>query len=154
LDANRLVATGLAGKIAFKISCRSDEVRRETMACLVGGGLTDVYMGVESGDEQGLANMNKMLKPHHQILRDLRLSFDFGFMLLEPYSMLQNVRNTIASLDRFVGDGWTVSSFCRTLPYAGTPLKRLLEAEGRLLGTPFEPDYMFLDRNWTSIRLA
>jgi hypothetical protein len=38
-----------------------------------------------------------------------------------------------------------MAGFCRTLPYAGTPLKRQLEAEGRLLGTPFEPDYAFLD---------
>ena len=94
--------------------------------------------------------MNKMLKLHHHIeagnnLRDLGVSFDFGFMLLEPYSTIAIVRNNIAFLDRFVGDGWTVAGFCRTLPYAGTPLKRQLEAEGRLLGTPFEPDYNFLD---------
>jgi hypothetical protein len=38
-----------------------------------------------------------------------------------------------------------VANFCRTLPYAGTPLKRQLEAEGRLKGTAFEPDYDFLD---------
>jgi anaerobic magnesium-protoporphyrin IX monomethyl ester cyclase len=31
------------------------------------------------------------------------------------------------------------------LPYAGTPLKVQLEGEGRLKGTPFEPDYDFLD---------
>jgi hypothetical protein len=31
------------------------------------------------------------------------------------------------------------------LPYAGTPIKRRLESESRLLGTPFEPDYKFLD---------
>jgi hypothetical protein len=31
------------------------------------------------------------------------------------------------------------------LPYAGTPLKTRLEREGRLRGTPFEPDYRFLD---------
>jgi anaerobic magnesium-protoporphyrin IX monomethyl ester cyclase len=66
-------------------------------------------------------------------------------MLLEPYSTITTVRNNIAFLDRFVGDGWTVAGFCRTLPYTGTPLKHQLEAEGRLLGTAFEPDYNFLD---------
>ena len=35
--------------------------------------------------------------------------------------------------------------FCRMLPCTGTPIKRRLEAEGRLLGTQFEPDYRFLD---------
>lgn len=148
--ADGVIAAGLAGRIAFKISCRSDEVRHETMARLVEAGLTHVYMGVENGDEQGLVNLNKMLKPHQhieagKILRDLNVSFDFGFMLLEPYSTITTVRNNIAFLDRFVGDGWTVAGFCRTLPYAGTPLKRQLEAEGRLLGNAFEPDYNFLD---------
>ena len=148
--ADGIIAAGMAHRIAFKISCRSDEVRHETMAHLVSAGLTHVYMGVENGDEQGLKNMNKMLKPNHHIeagnvLRDLGVSFDFGFMLLEPYSTIAIVRNNIAFLDRFVGDGWTVAGFCRTLPYAGTPLKRQLEAEGRMIGTPFEPDYNFLD---------
>lgn len=148
--ASGIKAAGLVGRIAFKISCRSDEVRYETMAHLVEAGLTHVYMGVENGDEQGLINMNKMLKPHHHleagnILRDLGVSFDFGFMLLEPYSTIAIVRNNIGFLERFAGDGWTVAGFCRTLPYAGTPLKRQLEAEGQLLGTAFEPDYNFLD---------
>jgi hypothetical protein len=120
------------------------------MARLAEAGLTHVYMGVENGDDQGLANMKKMMKASAHleagdILRSLDMSFDFGFMLLEPYSTIEIVRNNIAFLDRYVGDGWTVAGFCRTLPYAGTPLKRQLEAEGRMLGTPFEPDYNFLD---------
>ena len=63
------------------------------MARLVEAGLTHVYMGVENGDEQGLIHLNKMLKPHHhieagEILRALGVSFDFGFMLLEPWSTI------------------------------------------------------------------
>ncbi len=148
--ADGIIAAGLKGRIAFKISCRSDEVHRDTMARLVEAGLTHVYMGVENGDDQGLANMSKRMKASAhfasgEILRSLDLSFDFGFMLLEPYSTIEIVRNNIAFLDSYVGDGWTVAGFCRTLPYAGTPLKAQLEAEGRMLGTPFEPDYTFLD---------
>ena len=148
--ASGILAAGLKGRIAFKISCRSDEVHYDTMARLAEVGLTHVYMGVENGDDQGLANMNKRMKASvhieaGEILRSLDLSFDFGFMLLEPYSTIEIVRNNIAFLDRYVGDGWTVAGFCRTLPYAGTPLKTQLETEGRMLGTPFEPDYNFLD---------
>jgi len=75
----------------------------------------------------------------------VNLSFDFGFMLLEPYSTIESTLANIEFLDAFVGDGWSAANFCRTLPYAGTPLKAQLEAEGRLKGTPFEPDYDFLD---------
>jgi len=148
--ADRIAASAYSGEIAFKISCRSDEVHEEIMERLVAGGLTHVYLGVESGDEEGLLHMNKRMKPEAhvragRILRKFGLSFDFGFMMLEPYSTLAGVRRNVDFLEEFVGDGWTVAAFCRMLPYAGTPVKRKLEAEGRLLGTLFDPDYKFLD---------
>jgi hypothetical protein len=107
-------------------------------------------MGVESGDEQSLLNMSKRLKPSTHLeagrtLKKLGLSFDFGFMLVEPYSTIEMIRNNVSFLEEFIGDGWSVAPFCRMLPYAGTPIKRRLEAEGRLAGTAFEPDYSFLD---------
>lgn len=148
--ADGLIEKGLQGKAVFKISCRSDEIREDCMKRLIAGGLTHVYMGVENGDPQGLINMSKRIKPEQhleagKVLKRLGLSFDFGFMLLDPYSTFQMVRNNIDFLETFVGDGWAIASFCRMLPYAGTPLKSKLEEEKRLLGTPFEPDYKFLD---------
>ena len=79
------------------------------------------------------------------MFRKLNMSFDFGYMVLEPYSTFESVRSGIDFLDEFVGDGWTVATFCRTLPYAGTPIADKLRAEGRLLGSQFDPDYNFLD---------
>jgi len=148
--ADLVAAAGFGGKMAFKISCRSDEISEDIMVRLMAGGLTHVYMGVESGDEEGLINMSKRMKPEAhlnagRILKKLGLSFDFGFMMVEPYSNFRGIRQNIAFLEEFIGDGWTVAPFCRMLPYAGTPIRRKLEAEGRLLGTPFEPDYQFLD---------
>jgi anaerobic magnesium-protoporphyrin IX monomethyl ester cyclase len=152
IELARAVAdTEMRGRVSMKISCRSDEVHEQTMRELRDlGGLTHVYLGVESGDDDALAHLNKQLRPEAhlraaRVLRDLGLSFDFGFMLLEPYSDFANVRGNIDFLEEFVGDGATVATFCRTLPYAGTPLKQQLIADGRLLGTPFEPDYRFLD---------
>jgi len=148
--ADGLRDSGLAGKVAFKISCRSDEIDEALCRRLMDGGLTHIYMGVESGDPEGLVHMSKRIRVDQhlragEILKRLGLSFDFGFMMLEPYCTLQGVRNNVEFLERFVGDGWSMATFCRTLPYAGTPLKAQLEREGRLLGTPFEPDYRFLD---------
>ena len=148
--ADLIAAAGFSGEMAFKISCRSDEITEDILECLIAGGLTHVYMGVESGDEEGLINMSKRMKPEAhlkagRILKKLGLSFDFGFMMVEPYSTFRSIRQNVDFLEEFIGDGWTVAPFCRMLPYAGTPIKRKLEAEGRLLGTPFEPDYRFLD---------
>jgi anaerobic magnesium-protoporphyrin IX monomethyl ester cyclase len=148
--ADLIAAAGFGGEIAFKISCRSDEIQEDILQRLIAGGLTHVYMGVESGDEEGLINMSKRMKPEAhlragRILKQLGLSFDFGFMMVDPYSTFRSIRQNVDFLETFIGDGWTVAPFCRMLPYAGTPIKRKLEAEGRLLGTQFEPDYKFLD---------
>ena len=91
------------------------------MRRMIAGGITHVYMGVENGDPQGLLNMSKRIKPEQhlragEILKGLGLSFDFGFMLLDPYSTFGMVRNNIDFLEEFVGDGWEVASFCSMLP--------------------------------------
>ncbi|GFE66819.1 B12-binding domain-containing radical SAM protein [Litoreibacter roseus] len=145
-----IVDSDIGGKVAWKMSCRSDELRPDIIARMLNGGLTHVYMGVESGDVQGLKNMKKMMSPQKHIeagnmLRAAGLSFDFGFMLMDPWSDIRMIRSNIAFLDDFVGDGWAVAGFCRMLPYSGTPVERKLKAEGRLTGTGFEPDYRFLD---------
>jgi anaerobic magnesium-protoporphyrin IX monomethyl ester cyclase len=148
--ANECVRRGLHRHLRWKISCRSDEIRAGVLEPLVAAGLTHVYMGVESGDPEQLVRLNKRLTPDvhlraADILRTLGLSFDFGFMLLEPWSTFATVRSNLDFLRRFVGDGAAVVCFCRTLPYAGTPIADRLAAEGRLHHADLEADYRFED---------
>jgi len=145
-----IVRRRLHREMRFKIACRSDEVRPEVLAPLAEAGLCHVYLGVESGDETNLSSLNKLLKPEvhvraGEILRSLDLSFDFGFMLLEPWSTLETARHNSEFVRRFTEDGWAVAGFCRTLPYVGTPIERKLREEGRLEGTALEAEYSFLD---------
>ena len=144
------IRRGLNKELRWKISCRSDEVSRESLEPLVAAGLTHVYMGVESGDREDLKALNKHLEPSvhlraGEILRELGLSFDFGFMILQPWSTIDSVRNNLKFLRDFAGDGATPVSFCRTLPYAGTPLETRLREEERLIALDFNADYKFLD---------
>ncbi len=105
--ADEILRAGLADRIAFKISCRSDEVRTPVIERLISAGLTHVYMGVESGDADGLRHMNKMLKPSQHlaagdVLRALELSFDFGSVVGE----VESSRPTPLSLMReMMADG-------------------------------------------------
>ncbi len=148
--AEECVRRRLDRQLRWKISCRSDEIRPNVLEPLVKAGLTHVYMGVESGDPESLVRLNKHLSPDvhmraADILRSLGLSFDFGFMLLEPWSTFATVRSNLDFLRRFVGDGAAVVSFCRTLPYAGTPIADRLAAEGRLHHADLDADYQFED---------
>lgn len=149
--AREVVERGLHECMRFKLSCRSDEVREETLEPLIEAGLTHVYLGVEAGDPESLKTLNKLITPDVHVhagavLRRLDLTFDFGFMLLEPWSTLSSVRNNLRFLRDFCADGYTVAGFCRTLPYVGTPMEKRMRAEGRLAGPALEADYRFLDQ--------
>jgi radical SAM superfamily enzyme YgiQ (UPF0313 family) len=140
---------GLHETLRFKFSCRSDEVREEVLAPLIQAGLTHVYLGVEAGDPDSLKTLNKHFTPEvhfraGDVLRHLDISFDFGFMLMEPWSTLSPVRNNLTFLREFCSQGYTVAGFCRTRPYVGTPMEQRMRAEGRLTGPALEADYRFL----------
>lgn len=148
--ARESIRRGLQRKLRWKISCRSDEVKPGTLAPPVEAGLSHVYLGVEAGDPDNLVDLNKRLSAEahfaaRQTLEQLELSFDFGFMLLEPWSTLDTVQNNLDFLRRFAGDGAASVSFCRTLPYAGTPIERRLREEARLDKQDWRANYRFLD---------
>ncbi len=148
--AREVIARRLPERMRFKFSCRSDEVREDVLAPLIEAGLSHVYLGVEAGDPESLKTLNKRITPEihvraGEILRRLELSFDFGFMLLEPWSTMTTVRNNLRFLREFCAGGYAVAGFCRTLPYVGTPMEQRMRAEGRLVGPALEADYRFLD---------
>ncbi len=148
--ARELQRRGLSRAMRWKISCRSDEVKESVLAPLVDAGLTHVYLGVEAGSDDDLKRLNKLLRSDvhlraGDVLRNLELSFDFGFMLLNPWSDVASVRANLAFLREFVGDGASAAGFCRMLPYAGTPAAARVAAEGRLIERGFDVDYRFLD---------
>jgi hypothetical protein len=66
-------------------------------------------------------------------------------MLFDPSSTFGSVRETLGFLRQIVGDGTAAATFCRMLPYGGTPIREFLAREGRLRGDLTHPDYDFLD---------
>jgi radical SAM superfamily enzyme YgiQ (UPF0313 family) len=140
---------GLYGNVIWKISCRSDEVESELFARLRDAGLYVVYLGIESGNEAGLRALNKQLRLDDslravRILKDLDLCFTYGFMLFDPSSTFDSVRENTAYLKQITADGGVPAVFCRMLPYAATPIEAQLAREGRLRGSVHNPDYSFL----------
>jgi radical SAM superfamily enzyme YgiQ (UPF0313 family) len=147
---DKLVESGLSKKVIFKLNCRADAVDAELLARMRDAGLYLVYMGLESGDEDGLVTLNKEITVAQnlaavRLLKKLGIRFEYGFMLLDPSSTFRSVRANTAFLREVVGDGCSPATFCKMLPYDGTPIKTALEAAGRLKGDVCTPDYDFLD---------
>lgn len=140
----------LSKDILFKINCRADEVKNEIFSKLMNVGLQFVYLGIESGNQDGLETLNKQLSVESnikavEILKKLKLTYEFGFMLFDPYSTFESIKENILFLKKICGDGSSPITFCKMIPYAETDIERKLMKEGRLIGSIVTPDYNFLD---------
>lgn len=141
---------GLPGRVIWKMNCRADAVDRELFIRMRDAGLYLVYMGLESGSEQGLETLHKQITVEQnlravRILNSIGLMWEYGFMLLDPSSTFKSVRENLNFLRTILADGCLPVTFCRMLPYDGTPIKDELVRTGRLRGDVCNPDYDFLD---------
>jgi anaerobic magnesium-protoporphyrin IX monomethyl ester cyclase len=147
---DELKKADLVGRILFKLNCRADAVEPELFGELRDAGLFIVYMGLESGSEEGLETLNKGLEVQQnldavRLLKEIGLTFEFGFMLFDPSSSFKSIRENLGFLRTICANGAAAAVFCRMLPYDGTPIKTQLALEGRLRGDVVSPDYDFLD---------
>jgi anaerobic magnesium-protoporphyrin IX monomethyl ester cyclase len=146
----RMHDSGLADNSIWKISCRAEYVEPELFAAMREAGLFLVYMGIESGNDTGLEILFKQMTIEQNLdaiatLKRLDITYSYGFMLFDPSSTFESVRQNIGFLRRIAGDGSAPAVFSRMLPYGGTPIRDQLAKEGRLRGDLTHPDYDFLD---------
>ena len=135
----------------WKINCRADAVDEQLFKEMQAAGLYLVYMGLESGDEQGLKTLNKGITVEQNLaavatLKRLGLVFEFGFMLLDPSSSFASIRANLRFLRAITGDGCVAAVFCRMLPCDGTPIKDQLAAEDVSRATCATPTTISLTR--------
>src|SRR4029079_9423434 len=147
---DELHRSGLPEKVIWKMNCRADAVDRELFIRMREAGLYLVYMGLESGSEQGLETLHKQITVAQnlravKILKSIALMWEYGFMLLDPSSTFESIRENINFLRTILNDGCLPVTFCRMLPYDGTPIKDALVQSGRIRGDVCNPDYDFLD---------
>jgi len=121
----------------------------------VEAGLVHVYLGVESGDSQHLEDLGKNTTAERHLeaartLTELGVGFDFGYMLLTPWSTFDTLRSNLAFVEEISSGGLAAAGFCRTLPYAGTSIADRLQTEGRLL-PGCHADYLFNDPRLDSL---
>jgi radical SAM superfamily enzyme YgiQ (UPF0313 family) len=147
---NEFDKSSIAGRVRWKISCRVDDLEASMLEMMIDRGLAAVYLGVESGNEAGLRELNKRTGVAEnlkaiELLKQYRVAMAIGFMLFDPSSTIASVRENIGFLRTVGSDGYFPVNFCKMLPYGGTPIESKLRAEGRLKGSIARPDYGFLD---------
>jgi anaerobic magnesium-protoporphyrin IX monomethyl ester cyclase len=141
---------GLQDRIFFKISCRPNEIDEGSLSLMMAHGLGMVYLGIESGTLRGLELMRKQISPETSLgavktLKKLGMAYEFGFMVFDPGSTFDTVRENLVFLEALCGDGSAAVSLGKMLPLAGTRIEDELRQQKRLRGaSPYE-DYAFTD---------
>lgn len=142
--------TGLSKEVMWKINCRPDEIHPDSLAQMKTHGLFLVYLGIESGTNEGLRQMNKHLTVETSLnaakhLKHLGVEFDYGFMLFDPESDFEKISDNLDFLDKLISDGSSPVTFCKMMPYAGTRVEEQLISQKRLIGEIGAEDYLFHD---------
>jgi anaerobic magnesium-protoporphyrin IX monomethyl ester cyclase len=89
--------------IRFGFECRVNDIDEYSLSRLVMAGLTHIFLGLESGDSASLKRFKKHTtvdenKKAIQLLRDYGIDPTFGFIMFEPNSTLESIRNNFEFL--------------------------------------------------------
>jgi hypothetical protein len=126
---------GLEG-IALVIKCRPNDVDPELVALLRSMGMIRAYVGIETNSGEGIVSLNRRITAEDNrralaVLREQDVYCSFNVLLFDPEATLAGVETNLAFMAEHAD---TPFNFCRAEVYAGTPLKGMLQAQGRLRG--------------------
>jgi anaerobic magnesium-protoporphyrin IX monomethyl ester cyclase len=133
--------------IGLVIKCRPNDVDAELFELLKSMGTIRAYVGIETNSPEGIVSLNRRVSPEDnegalRILNELDIYHSFNVLLFDPETTLEGVQENLDFMERHAR---TPFNFCRAEVYAGTPLKRALEAQGRLEGDYFAWNYRMRD---------
>lgn len=133
-----LLAEGI-DDIGLVIKCRPNDVTPDLFGLLKSMGMVRAYVGIETNSDEGVVSLNRRITSEDNrramgVLRDLDIYCSFNVLIFDPEASLEGVQRNLDFMQEFSDIPF---NFCRTEVYAGTPLKAILERDGRLEG-----DYM------------
>jgi radical SAM superfamily enzyme YgiQ (UPF0313 family) len=140
----------LVGKIAWKMSCRINDIDKEILSEFKSAGLIGIYLDIESGNNTNLQMFNKRYSTDDfykavDILDQIGLAYELSLMLLNPNSTIETLKDDLKFIKRLSTSESAVIHFSKMIPYTGTPLFNQLLAEDRITGTFSSPDYHYTD---------
>lgn len=148
-------------RIPFGLECRADSVSPDTIDPLVEAGLTEVFLGVESGAQSALDRFNKRITVEQNeraiaLIRDRKIKLSTGFIMFDPEVTLAELEENLKFLRRnclirFATNAAQLLSH-KVFLYAGTPMYKRYVQKLNLNGrSPYFIDYPFNDQKIQAI---
>lgn len=136
-------------KINYEFFCRADNVKEDLFCFLKSTGLKLVWIGVESNLEKDLRNYNKNIsitkvKESFEILEKLGIEYKFGFIMVDPYTVLEDIKEKYKFIEEYTAKGRITSYrylLARLRVYDRTPIKKRLSEDGKLIVNDFTKGY-------------
>lgn len=118
--------------------CRANDVDYDTMLEMKSAGFERILLGVESTNDDILAKYKKgvtfkTIENAIKILRDVGMSTIPGYMMFNPYSTVEDIKNSITFLRSIDAFGVTISK--TLIIHDSTEIKESVQSEGRLIET-------------------
>ncbi len=134
-------------RIIFGIQCRADSIERDLFRNLKNVGLKHVYVGIESASSRQLKLFNKHVAVAQNrralaILEELGIEYNIGLILFDPYSQLDEIRETSDFLRSIKGFPLGLNGL-NILP--GTPIYNKVESDRLLDPMDEEGGYHFVN---------
>ena len=150
--AEEIIKRGL--KITFAAEFRADEVDPDVIGLLKEAGLTEVFIGVESGVQSQLDRYNKHVtveqnKRAIEIARASGVKVRCGFIMFDPYTTVAEVQENMRFIREMGLDSDAKADFFPLLTklavFRGTPLEKRLRDDGLLIERGLDIDYKVKD---------
>jgi anaerobic magnesium-protoporphyrin IX monomethyl ester cyclase len=133
--------------IGLVIKCRPHDVHPELLQLMQSMGVIRVYVGIETNSREGIVSLNRGIDAEGNrralgAFRDSGIYCTFNVLIFDPDATLSGIEQNLEFMDEFSDVPF---NFCRAEVYAGTPLKEILEQQGRLMGDYLAWGYQMRD---------
>lgn len=137
-------------KYVVGTSCRADQVDEELFRALKKAGFRQIFLGIESGNEDSLRLFDKRssIETNHRalaILKKLGFAVEIGFIMFNPYTTFSQIRQDLDFL-MASGCGPDIRNLGKLGLFPGEPLVSKLSHDGLLRGSPFNYEADFADK--------
>ncbi len=146
--ANLIVESGL--QIKFGLECRANDVDEVGIALLVKAGLTNIFIGIESGNQATLNSINKNVsvevnKKAVKTIKESGIKLNMGFIMFDKNADLNSIRQNFEFLQELglLTEPYTTAHllYHKQSMFEGTPdYERMVFRTGEAKG-----DQKFLD---------
>ncbi|MBI5187438.1 MAG: radical SAM protein [Nitrospinae bacterium] len=143
-------------RIPFGLECRADSVSPDAIDPLAEAGLTEVFLGVESGAQSALDRFHKRTTVDQNeraiaLIQDRRIKLSTGFIMFDPEVTLAELGENLKFLRRngLVRCATNAAQLLshKVFLYAGTPMYKRYVQKLNLNGrSPYFIDYPFHDK--------